>query len=488
MTSSLELLPQELLEEVCLYGTLEDLRALRLASRELRRKSIYIFGSRYLHSVSAMISPSSLNAIQEIAGREELQQHVQDVTIGPERLSSNLPVEPLRTSYKARLAAQNEFESRGDDHRLLAAIFASLPNLRWIRVGPWGQMCYDPYFRPKLSIGAKEIKKTYFRPSKADHSTLKVLQQFHNYDNDHAYREFGVVFKALRASGISRPLLDLHLCARDPHVEKYEVPQREPFDLDSRDWKAVHPLLRAVHISLLRWEHRFSLPWLQQFLPVLPEHLEQIIIEHYFNAVHDGQGRVNSLHLLSQGNLPNLTRLVVDFYYAPEEKDLNALLKMLSPSLETLVLSQFHWGYRSDASWHGIFRTIMGMKSLRAVHLYELEAFGSQPGIPSDKIVHKCFPEYDREHRTKNDSIPRFGPEGEEWKFCDEGRAVDLYGQAEIQEELGYAIAHGKWHLTCDEWGHSTHFMVWFRTKPGKAMQAEGHSIYNGERPIWKTA
>ncbi|KAF2502139.1 hypothetical protein BU16DRAFT_520945 [Lophium mytilinum] len=347
-------------------------------------------------------------------------------------------------------------------------------------------MCYDPYFRPTLSIGAKEIRSTYFRPVMESDSSLKILQKFHNYDNEHAYREFGVVFKALRASGIDRQVLDLHLCARDPHVDRYQVRERGPFDLTSRDWKAVHPLLRAVHISLLRWTDRFSLRWLQKFLPFLPENLEEIIIEQNFNTAHDGQGWVNSLHLLSNSSLPKLTRLVVDSYAAAEEKDIISVLQMLSPSLETLVLSQFVRGHRGTLSWREVFRTIMGMKALKAVHLYELEAFGSHHFLPSDNIVHKCFPEYDRAHRTKNESIPRFGPEGEQWIFCQEGRAVDLYGQEEIREELSHAIRHDKWHETCDEFGHTTQFMVWFRTKPGHSMQTEGHSIYKGERPVWK--
>ncbi|KAF2802123.1 uncharacterized protein BDZ99DRAFT_364087, partial [Mytilinidion resinicola] len=125
-----------------------DFLNLRLTSRHLKEQTEKAFGRRYFKTRKIMLSPYSINALLAMSKHAQLAQFIRHITIGLERLQYNYhdafrpcQISALREwkekyheKYHFRLVEQELMERYNTDARILAQVFASLPNLESVGV------------------------------------------------------------------------------------------------------------------------------------------------------------------------------------------------------------------------------------------------------------------------------------------------------------------------------------------------------------------
>ncbi|KAF2802099.1 uncharacterized protein BDZ99DRAFT_402245, partial [Mytilinidion resinicola] len=118
-----------------------DFFNLRLACRDLHKNTSKAFGRRYFKHVKFMLSPDSLQALEDISKNEELSQFIRHVGIGTERIHSNILslwevqycaewAQRYGEEYNRQLRRQEHIEQDGADVQILTKVLKSLPNLQ----------------------------------------------------------------------------------------------------------------------------------------------------------------------------------------------------------------------------------------------------------------------------------------------------------------------------------------------------------------------
>ncbi|KAF2493739.1 hypothetical protein BU16DRAFT_463500, partial [Lophium mytilinum] len=118
-----------------------DFFNLRLACRDLYKKTSKAFGRRYFKHMKFMLSPDSLQALEDISKNDELSHYIRHIGIGTERIHSQILnkwdaqnfdewAQTYRNEYETQLRRQVELDKDGTARRILTGVLSSLPNLQ----------------------------------------------------------------------------------------------------------------------------------------------------------------------------------------------------------------------------------------------------------------------------------------------------------------------------------------------------------------------
>ncbi|OCL14879.1 hypothetical protein AOQ84DRAFT_370884 [Glonium stellatum] len=203
-------LPNELMGEICGLLDTDAMFSLRLSCKELKRKTLYQFGTRFFRSMRFMIFPDSLKALLDISQSEELACFLRQVYIGTDELSSETLLLPKSCydTYLDILAEQIDMEKKGEDIAMLGTALSNLPNLDGVTIT-------DEVASPLLG-----------RPSENQESWGKCLvmkrlrktvgpRAFINniFQQDSSMHTYGLFHKALEMHKLRRVELRVHCSA-----------------------------------------------------------------------------------------------------------------------------------------------------------------------------------------------------------------------------------------------------------------------------------
>jgi hypothetical protein len=227
-------LPSEVLSNICEHLEDADLPQVRRGCRALRAHSTTFFGKRFFSHLAAILHPTSLTTLLEIARHKVLAKYVRQVSLSGELLGVHIvPDHDDEAHIQLHMDLQKSVEESGLDRIILREVFRSLGNLRLVRI--------DSH-----SFAAFHLYEEYCNPIKCGRHHILGGDSSQTYTNVRENlgfsRVYQLVLRALHSVGLhSEVNLSLVFCNTQDGTTPHFI------DVTSRAWiHGFSKTLRAV--------------------------------------------------------------------------------------------------------------------------------------------------------------------------------------------------------------------------------------------------
>ncbi|CAO2653930.1 Nn.00g106630.m01.CDS01 [Neocucurbitaria sp. VM-36] len=332
-------LPAELVSNVRVHLEDNDVTNVRRVCRALRAHSTTAFGTHFFEHLVAILHPTSLVILLEIARHQVLSKFVRRVTISAELVGHT--IFPMETDMRPHFAVQESIEKSGLDYTILLDVFKALKNLRAVRidVGSFGHAEYFGIVDDGIKCGRVHL-----------YEDVLPYEGHETVPGSHVYE---VVLQALY-SAETRERVDLSLTlwpakADDPRVFFFNVQSPTWMNWFARKLRCVDTL-------------RFTDPKSMNELISSATDIQDLELQ----CNHELFSFVKGANETPHG--PGFRRLHIDetlLYH----KDFVPFLRRHSSTLEDLHLQSIGL---PDGSWIEPLEIIIGMRNLDLLFLHAL--------------------------------------------------------------------------------------------------------------------